>query len=99
MPFTLNDFRQEVKEELFKILEYWIEHSIDKEKGGFYGTVNGKNIPDPNAPKGVVVTSRTLWTFSAVQQLFPDNRYVKMADRAYDYIINHFVDKEYGGVY
>ena len=99
MPFTLNDFRQEVKEELFKILEYWIEHSIDKEKGGFYGTVNGKNIPDPNAPKGIVVTSRILWTFSAVQQLFPDNRYVKMADRAYDYIINHFVDKEYGGVY
>lgn len=99
MPITLNDFREEVKQELFSILEYWIQHSVDNEKGGFYGTVNGKNVPDANAPRSVVVTSRILWTFSAVQQLFPDNRYVQLADRAYDYIIDYFIDKEYGGVY
>ena len=99
MSFTLTDFRQEVKNELFRITDYWIEHAIDKDKGGFYGTVNGKNIPDINAPRSIVVTSRILWTFSAVHQLFPDARYVMMAKRAYEYLINHFTDKEYGGVY
>jgi mannobiose 2-epimerase len=99
MSFTLNDFRQQVKDELFRITDYWIDHSIDKDKGGFYGTVNGKNIPDSNAARSVVVTSRILWTFSAIHQLFPDARYLMMAKRAYEYLVNHFIDKEYGGVY
>ena len=99
MALTLNDFRQEVKDELFRITSYWLEHSIDKDKGGFYGTVNGKNEPDTNAPRSVVVTARILWTFSAMQQMYSDRRYKAMADRAYNYLVKHFIDEEFGGVY
>lgn len=99
MSFALNDFRQEVKEELFRIMQYWIDHSVDYDKGGFYGEVDGKNIVHPGAPRSVVVTSRILWTFSAVHQLFPDPRYLALAKRGYEYLIDHFSDKEYGGVY
>ncbi|MGC4038105.1 MAG: AGE family epimerase/isomerase [Chitinophagaceae bacterium] len=99
MSFTLNDFRQEVKQELFNIADYWIAHSIDKEKGGFYGKVDGRNKPDIDAPRAIVITSRILWTFSAIQQLFPDPRYVMMAKRAFDYLLEHFIDKEFRGVY
>jgi mannobiose 2-epimerase len=99
MSFTLNDFRQEVRQELFHILDYWIAHAVDKDKGGFYGRVDGKNVPDTNSPRSIVVNARILWTFSAAHQLFPDKRYAEMAGRAYDYITSHFIDKEYGGVY
>ncbi|MES1213879.1 MAG: AGE family epimerase/isomerase [Bacteroidota bacterium] len=100
MPLTMNDYREEVKQELLRIAEYWIQHSVDNDKGGFYGIVNGKNIPDTNAPRAIVVTARILWTFSALHQMFPDERYLALARRAYDYIVNHFIDdNEYGGVF
>ena len=99
MALTLNDFRQEVKEELFRITGYWLEHSVDNDKGGFYGVVNGKNEPDINAPRSVVITARILWTFSAMHRLYPDARYRAMADRAFQYLVTHFIDEEFGGVY
>jgi mannobiose 2-epimerase len=99
MPLTLNDFRQEVKQELFRIMDYWVQYAPDKEKGGFYGVVNGKNVADTNAPRGIVITSRILWTFSAAHQLFPNADYQALAKRAYEYLLKYFVDKEYGGVY
>src|SRR6185295_280564 len=88
-----------VKQELLRITGYWMEHAVDNDKGGFYGVVNGKNEPDANAPRSIVVTARILWTFSAIQQLFPDSRYLVIAKRAYDYLIKHFIDDEFGGVY
>ena len=99
MPLTPFDFRREVKDELFRILEYWMQYAVDKNGEGFYGVVNDKNIPDPNAPKAIVINSRILWTFSAAHQLFPNKAYPVVAKRAYDYIKKYFIDKEYGGVY
>ena len=99
MALSLPNFRQEVKEELFRILDYWIHHAVDRQSGGFYGLVNSENIPDPAASRSVVVTSRILWTFSAAQQLFPHPDYPAMASRAYDYLLKYFIDDQFGGVY
>lgn len=99
MALSFLDLQQEVKQELFNILNYWMKYAVDKEKGGFYGVVNGDNIPDPNAPKSVVINSRIAWTFSAAHQLFPNPEYEAMAKRAADYILKYFIDREYGGVY
>jgi len=99
LPLTFTAFRDEVKEELFNILDYWIKYSVDNENGGFYGEVNVENVPDPNAPRSVVVTSRILWTFSAAHQLFPNPKYRELAERAFGYLRQHFVDEQYGGVY
>src|SRR5262245_41917436 len=99
MKMTLFDYGQEVKRELFRILDYWIKYDVEKDGDGFYGVVNDKNEPDAHSPKAVVINSRILWTFSAAHRLFPDDRYLTMAKRAFAYLKKYFVDDKYGGVY
>ncbi len=88
-----------MQQELHAILDFWIQHSIDEQQGGFYGRLDNDNVIDAGAPKGCVLHARILWTFSAASGLTNDRRYAKMASRAFAYIRDHFVDKEYGGVY
>lgn len=97
-PDLLFRYKTELAEELTAILSYWMRHTIDR-SGGFYGSVNNSNIPDEAAVKGVVLNSRILWTFSAAYQLTKNLNHYKTAQRAYDYILGYFIDKEYGGVY
>ncbi len=99
MILTIPNFSTEVKEELLRIMDYWMKYAVDEEHGGFYGRVDGDNKPDPGSPKGIVVTARILWTFSAAHQLFPNSRYPVMAARAFKYINDYFVDKKNGGVF
>jgi mannobiose 2-epimerase len=99
MSLTLSTFRREVYDEFFRILKYWETYSIDTQNGGFYGVVNDQNQPVADAPKAVVINSRILWTFSTAYIHFHKNEHLKIAQRAYEYIKNHFVDSKYGGVY
>ncbi|CAN5547616.1 cellobiose 2-epimerase [soil metagenome] len=91
--------KQELQEELNNILNYWMEHTIDETNGGFYGSVLNDNSVKSNAAKGVVLNARILWTFSAACNFQKDQQYLVIAERAMHYIIDHFGDKEYGGVY
>ncbi len=95
----LHQYKTEVKQELDNILAYWINHSIDQEKGGFYGKIDNNNIADIDAPKGLVLNARILWTFSAAMQMEPNEQYAAVAERAIAYIQQHFYDKQFGGVY
>ena len=90
---------QEVFQEFNNILTYWINYSIDEEKGGFYGRVTADNKPVPDESKSIVVNSRILWTFSTAYILFRKQSYWAAATRAFNYIESHFIDKENGGVY
>ncbi len=92
-------YRTEVADELDSILEYWINHTVDQANGGFYGSVDSNNVSDPTAVKGVVLNARILWTFSAAYLRYREPRYLAMASRAYRYIVDHFIDRKYGGVY
>jgi len=96
---SLERYRQEVTTELEAILHYWAVYTVDEQQGGFYGSVSSDNIPDPVAPKGIVLNSRILWTFSAAYSLKKDPSQLALATRAFDYIIDHFIDKEHGGVF
>ncbi len=96
---VLHQYKTEVEQELDNILAYWINHSIDQEKGGFYGKIDNNNIADIDAPKGLVLNARILWTFSAAMQMEPNEQYAAVAERAFAYILQHFYDKEFGGVY
>lgn len=92
--------KKEVEIELLKrILPFWMEKTIDKEKGGFYGTLSNDLTIDLNSPKGCILNSRILWTFSAAYRKLKDRRYLDVADRAYDYLINHFWDRQWGGLF
>ena len=92
-------FRKELSEELTGILDYWIRYTQDPKYGGFIGSLDNENNVDWLAPKGVVLSSRILWTFSAAYQLMKKQPYLDMASKAYYYIVDHFIDRKYGGVY
>lgn len=92
-------YRQELTEELQSILTYWTRHTVDEEQGGFYGSISNKNIPDRTAPKGIVLNSRILWTFSAAGGFTGDRLLLAFATRAFKYMLEHFTDPVYGGVF
>ncbi|MEP7256789.1 MAG: AGE family epimerase/isomerase [Flavitalea sp.] len=99
MKETLQRYRGELESEMTHILDYWMAHSIDLRYGGFHGQVFNDNHVQPNAPKGSVLNSRILWTFSSAFRFTGNKHYLQMADRALDYFLKYFVDSEYGGIY
>jgi cellobiose epimerase len=96
---TLIEYQQQLKVELQNILDWWITHSLDEQQGGFYGQIDHNNLPNLDAPKGLVLNARILWTFAAATTFFNDDAYGAIATRAYDYCIAHFWDNQYGGCY
>ena len=91
--------KKELQQELVNILQYWMEHTVDKQYGGFYGKIDNDNIVYNNAPKGLVLNARILWAFSVAYNHTKEIKWLAIADRAYQYLIVHFLDKEYGGFY
>lgn len=95
----LHTFKQELTDELNSILSWWATNAADKISGGFFGKIDNDNQVIPDVPKGSVLNARILWTFAAAYNHQSDALYLKMANRAYQYITNHFIDKKNGGVY
>jgi mannobiose 2-epimerase len=95
---NLAAYRQEMETELASILDYWMKHTPDP-AGGFYGQIDGEDIVHPEAPKGVVLNGRILWTFSAAYAHNRESKWLFAAQRAYEWLAAHFIDREYGGVY
>jgi mannobiose 2-epimerase len=81
------------------ILPYWATTAVDRRQGGFFGAVSVDGRPDPSAGKGGVLNARILWTFSAALRRRPEPLYREMADRAFDYLLEHFWDPEHSGLY
>ncbi len=81
------------------ILPFWLEKMQDNEHGGFYGRIDGNNQLHPEAEKGAILNARILWSFSAAYRVLQKEEYLEAATRAKDYLIEHFIDPEYGGVY
>jgi cellobiose epimerase len=96
---VLLDYKTGVHDELNSILSWWTRYMPDEKQSGFYASVSQDNIPDTNAPKGIVLNSRICWTFSAAYLLTKNKTDLQMATRAFEYILHHFVDHEHGGVY
>lgn len=96
---AVSRYRDELIEEWQSILAYWANNMVDGQYGGFYGSIGHENVIDPAAPKGIVLNSRILWTFSSAYSFTQDPLHRKLADRAAGYILRHFIDQEYGGVY
>ncbi len=81
------------------ILPWWMEHTPDYKNGGFVGQVKLHNQVVENAPKGAILNTRILWTFSAAYGMFQDKKYLEYATRAYEYNLDHFIDPVHGGVF
>jgi mannobiose 2-epimerase len=92
--------KKEVSEDLKKnILPYWSARMVDNENDGFYGRIDGNDKVYPDAEKGGILNARILWTYSSAYRVLGDTSYLRMATRAKDYILAHFIDSKYGGAY
>ena len=67
---------QELRE---NILPFWHRHGVDRERGGFIGEMSNDLRVDRDAPKGLILNARILWTFSAAFAYTQDEK-----DRALD---------------
>ena len=81
------------------ILRFWIDKMTDNEHGGYYGRMDGHDVLHPKADKGAILNARILWSFSAAYRVLGNPIYLEAATRAKRYIIDRFIDHEYGGVY
>lgn len=96
----IQKMRQEMEEELTaNILPFWMNKMTDEVNGGFYGRITGKEILMPEAEKGAILNARILWTFSSAYRILKKEEYLVAATRAKRYLLDHFYDKEFGGIY
>lgn len=95
----LYTFCEELNIELENILTYWSTEAIDHINGGFIGGIDNQGNKNCEASKGAVLNTRILWTFSAAYRTTKNSDYKIIADRAFEYIVTHFLDKENGGLF
>jgi mannobiose 2-epimerase len=90
--------RKSIEQELQgNLLPFWRERSLDHARGGFIAEMTNDGTLREDAPKGLILNARLLWTFSALYRELGDERDRELARRAYDYIEEHFRDPDYGG--
>ena len=98
METRTDKFLLEVRENLTSgILPYWL--GLKDPKGGFYGEVSSDGTVLYDAPRGVILNARIIWSFAAAYQALHETSYLVAAVHARDYFLEHFCDHKYGGVY
>jgi cellobiose epimerase len=81
------------------LLPYWSSRMVDTRNGGFYGRIDAGNKVFPGEGKGGILNARILWTFASAYRILKDTAYLRLATRSKDFIMMHFIDKEFGGAY
>ncbi|HUG10241.1 MAG TPA: AGE family epimerase/isomerase, partial [Opitutaceae bacterium] len=81
------------------LLPYWIRMAPDAANGAFVGQVDSNEQVRTDVPRGALLSSRILWTFSAAHRRWPDAGYLATAQRAYDDLMANFWDDANGGLY
>ena len=99
-PESLKSFADAVRRELNDhLLPFWLDQATDTAHGGFIGHMANDGMVDPQAPKGLILNARLLWTFSAAYRVSRDPRCWDMAERAGDYLKEYFWDTTHGGAF
>ena len=81
------------------LLPYWSTRMVDPKNGGYYGRINFSDKVFPDEDKGGILNARILWTYSSAYRILKDTTYLRLAKRSKEYIMSHFIDKEFGGAY
>lgn len=87
------------RELLENILPFWRKRAVDVERGGFIGQMSNDLRVQEDAPKGLILNARILWTSSAAYRYTADPKDRALAQRAYDYLTRHFLDAQHGGYF
>ncbi len=90
--------KREVRENLTScILPFWM--GLKDPRGGFYGEMDSSGRILYDAPRGVILNARIIWSFSAAYAALRETSYLTAAMHARDYFLEHFCDHKWGGVY
>ena len=97
---AISEFRTQIESEWREnIAPFWSRYAPDEGHGGFRGWITNDLQVDEQAEKGIILNARILWTFSRAYRLYHDDASEDLAKRAYEYLAEHFVDPQAGGVY
>ena len=92
-------FSECLKTELVdNILPFWMLRMKDA-SGGFYGRMDGKGTVYRDAERGAILNARILWTFALAYRVLGREEYLESALHSFRYMTDHFIDRQYGGVY
>nr|WP_246596209.1 AGE family epimerase/isomerase [Bacillus alkalicola] len=81
------------------ILPFWKTHAVDEYGDGFHGYLFFDLSIDKECDHICLLYSKILWSFSAAYRKFKQEDDLKVAQRSFDYMMEHFLDKEHGGFY
>jgi mannobiose 2-epimerase len=81
------------------ILPFWLKYTRNPANGGYYGLIRADMTIKKDSPRGALLTSRVLWTFSKAYRTYHDPAYLEMATWAYHDLVDHFIDPESGGLF
>jgi len=100
MEEALKSLRAEAEDVMrHNILSFWLRRMADPATQGFYGRIDGRGNLHPEAERGAILNARILWAFSSAYRVTGEREYLDAATMARDYILRHFVDRQYGGVF
>lgn len=80
------------------IIPFW-DKLRDDDCGGFYGQMDNDLNVNKKGTKGVILNSRILWFYSSCYLTIGGEKNLNNARHAYEFLKNHCIDVENGGVY
>ena len=82
------------------ILPWWCsDYIMDHEHGGFYGVVTIDMERNNSEPRGLTLTGRMLWVFSAAYRRLRGQIYADRAKYTFEELKSRFYDPEFGGAF
>ncbi len=81
------------------ILPFWMNYTMDRDNGGFYGALTNDRIVHNEVERSAVLNGRILWTFSEAARRYQDQSYLLTAEWAFEALTRRFWDGESQGVY
>lgn len=96
---ALQIMKKEAEEHLRgTIIPFW-EKLTDRTYGGYYGYMGYDLAVDEKAEKGCILNSRITWFFANAYTLLKEEQLLEQAKHGYEFLKEHCLDKEYGGIY
>lgn len=95
---SLERWHDQIRDHLYRIiLPFWMHESLDSIGGGFWGEISCDHEIHPEAPKGLILNARLLWTFSTLYRRDPWGEYRNLAQRAFIELVDKFWDPIHSG--
>lgn len=79
------------------LLPFWRERAVDPASAGFIAEMAHDGTVRREAPRGLILTTRLLWTFSALYRRLGEARDLALARRAQEDLEGLFGDRRHGG--